>query len=118
MAFVPQTFLSQEVGEITQQFLTLRKSDVLALGKHLELDVKAAMRKSQIQEIVLEHLVDDDVIPKGLIEVPKVSESGSAVEVRKLELQHELELKKLAEKEEKARLEEKTRTGKDEIRGE
>ncbi len=79
------------------------------LGKHLELDVKAAMRKSQIQEIVLEHLVDDDVIPKGLIEVPKVSESGSAVEVRKLELQHGLELKKLAEKEEKARLEEKTR---------
>ena len=45
------------VNEIAEQFLTLKKDDLKALGKHLNLDViKAAMKKAAMTACVACHI--------------------------------------------------------------
>ena len=74
---------SQEV------FDSLSKDELITLGKHLDLEVKTSMRKDQIQEIILKHLVGLKLFDISVLE----SRLTPDVELRKLELQ--LELKKL-----------------------
>ena len=95
-AFDPEVYLKQESYEIAGQFLTLKKDDLKALGKHLNLDVKAAMKKAVIQKIIVDHLVSENIVEEGSIEIPVV-ESHVDAELRKLELQ--LELKRIADNE-------------------
>ena len=95
-AFDSSVYLGQESYEIAGQFLTLKKDDLKALGKHLNLDVKAAMKKAVIQKIVADHLVSENIVEEGSIEIPVV-ESHVDAELRKLELQ--LELKRIADNE-------------------
>ena len=95
-AFDPSVYLGQESDEIAGQFLTLKKDDLKALGKHLNLDVKAAMKKAVIQRIIADHLVSENIVEEGSIEIPVVVSHVDA-ELRKLELQ--LELKRIDDKE-------------------
>ena len=95
-AFDSSVYLGQESYEIAGQFLTLKKDDLKALGKHLNLDVKAAMKKAVIQKIIADHLVSENIVEEGSIEIPVV-ESRVDAELRKLELQ--LELKRIADNE-------------------
>ena len=95
-AFDPSVYLGQESNEIAGQFLTLKKDDLKALGKHLNLDVKAAMKKAVIQKIIADHLMSENIVEKGSIEIPVVVSHVDA-ELRKLELQ--LELKRIADNE-------------------
>ena len=83
--FDPKEFLKKEADEIAERFLTLKKNEVLALGKSLRLEVKISMRRLEIQRVVLEHLVEHDIVEDGSIELPKAQ---SDLEIRKLELQH------------------------------
>ena len=101
--FDAETFMS-EPSEDT--FYDLKKDELISLAKHLQLEVKKAMRKYQIQHIILKHLVSKDVFKETVLEM---------YEAPKLELQLQLELKKLEmqerleEKERQERLEEKER---------
>ena len=117
-ALDPKVYLGQKVSEIAEQFLTLRKKDLMVLGQHLELEVKPAMKKAQIQEVVLGHMMEEEIIEEGSVDLPK-GDSGTALEIRKLEMQHELELRKLdAEvkaRQEKLEAEEKARQEKLEL---
>ena len=65
------------------------KDELITLGKHLDLEVKKSMKKDQIQEIILKHLVGLKLFDISVLE----SRLMPDVELRKLELQ--LELKKL-----------------------
>ena len=94
-AFDPFVYLGQESNEIAGQFLTLKKDDLKALGKHLNLDVKAAMKKAVIQKIIADHFMSENIVEKGSIEIPVVVSHVDA-ELRKLELQ--LELKRITDK--------------------
>ena len=94
-AFDPSVYLGQESYEIAGQFLTLKKDDLKALGKHLNLDVKAAMKKAVIQKIIADHFMSENIVEKGSIEIP-VAVSHVDAELRKLELQ--LELKRITDK--------------------
>ena len=58
--FNPKSYIEQEADEIASHFLTLRKQDLMDLGLHLELSVKATMRKNKLQEIVLEYLQSEE----------------------------------------------------------
>ena len=100
-AFDPSVYLGQESDEIAGQFLTLKKDDLKALGKHLNLDVKAAMKKAVIQKIIADHLMSENIVEEGSIEIPVV-ESHVDVELRKLEMQEKIDLRRL-DNEEKAR---------------
>ena len=84
--FDPKKFMHSPSLEV---FDSLVKDDLIILGKHLDLEVKKAMKKDQIQEIILKHLVDLKLFDISVLE----SRFMPDVELRKLELQ--LELKKL-----------------------
>ena len=83
------------------------------LGLHFQLNVKATMRKKKLQEIVLEYLESEEIVPEGSVKIPmKDSQADSALEIRRLELEveakkiaAELEEKKLAAEQETKRLE-------------
>ena len=84
--FDPKKFMHSPSLEV---FDSLVKDDLITLGKHLDLEVKKAMKKDQIQEIILKHLVGLELFDTSVLE----SRLMPDVELRKLELQ--LELKKL-----------------------
>ena len=69
-------------------FYDLEKDELISLAKHLKLEVKKAMRKHQIQNIVVEHLVSLKVFNETVLEIVETSDS----ELKKLQLQ--LEFKK------------------------
>ena len=87
MVFTLDTFLEQLGKNPSQElFDPLRKSDLLAIGKHFNLDVRTAMRKAQINKIVLEHLVDEGYLGKEFLEnLPDLPVDVSAIEMRHLD---------------------------------
>ena len=63
------------------------------------------MRKFEIQRVILNYLVEEEIVSEDKIEIPEVIPMAMpTVEMRKLELQHKLEIEKIAS-EEKARQE-------------
>ena len=83
-------------------FYDLKKDELISLAKHLKLEVKKAMRKHQIQNIIVELLVSLKVFEETVLEKVETSDS----ELKKLQLQ--LEFKKL-EMQERLEMEEKQR---------
>ena len=102
-SFDPETYLSQTPDQVADQFLTLKKNELLILGDHFELELEAAMRKAEIQRDVLQCLISEDIIEEFAVELPSV-QPAYALEMRKLEPQHELELKKLEIEQEQSKL--------------
>ena len=84
--FDPEKFMS-EPSEGT--FYDSKKDELISLAKHLKLDFRRAMRKYQIQDIILKHLVSVEVFKETVLETYE----GLDLELRKLHFQ--LELKKL-----------------------
>ena len=113
--FDAATFMS-EPSEDT--FAALKKDELISLAKHLKLEVKTAMRKHQIQNIVLKHLVSEGIFKETVLEkyeVPKLglSELDYKLELQKMEMRERREEKerqeRLEEKEQQERLQEKER---------
>ena len=113
--FDAATFMS-EPSEDT--FAALKKDELISLAKHLKLEVKTAMRKHQIQNIVLKHLVSEGIFKETVLEkyeVPKLglSELDYKLELQKMEMRERREEKerqeRLEEKERQERLQEKER---------
>ena len=108
MAFQLENFIEQFNQTPSLELISsLRKSDLLVVGKHYGLEVKQAMRKDEIKKIVVEHLVDDNVLPPDVLQqLPSVT-VGTDFEIRKLEMElhYRLEAKRLEEEQENKRLE-------------
>ena len=81
-------------------FSKLRKDELILLAKHLNLEVKNAMRKHDIQDAILRHLVSDVVFEEIVLEnyeasKPKLSpEQQYQLELKKLEMKERMEEKK------------------------
>lgn len=97
--FDPEKFMSEPCEDT---FYDLKKDELISLAKHLKLEVKKAMRKHQIQDIIVKHLVSTQVFQETVLETYETSDS----ELKKLQLQ--LEFKKL-EMQERLEMEEKQR---------
>ena len=70
---------------IEDLFCDLKKDELISFAKHLKLEVKKAMRKHQIKNIIVEYLVSLKVIEEPVLEIVETSDS----ELRKLQLQSE-----------------------------
>ena len=102
-------------------FSKLRKDELILLAKHLNLEVKNAMRKHYMQDVILKHLVSEGVFEEIVLEnyeasKPKLSpEQQYQLELKKLEMKERMEEKKkerqerMEEKERQERMEEKER---------
>ena len=81
----------------------LRKDELVEAGKRLELEVRPAMRKSEVRRIILEHLVDNDICEESALdELAEVTMSTAQLELEKAKIMAEMEI-------EKARIEQETR---------
>ena len=58
MAFNAEEYLENVTWEA---FDELKKPDLMTLAKELKLDVKHAMRKQEIKNMLIDRLVDDDL---------------------------------------------------------
>ena len=116
--FDAATFMSEPSED---SFAALKKDELISLAKHLKLEVKKAMKKHEIQYIVLEHLVSEGVFKETVLEKYEVPKSGLSGELqlqyklKKLEMEERLQEKERQErlereeKERQERLEEKER---------
>ena len=83
----------------------------MTLAKELNLDVKHAVRKQEIKNILIDRLVADDLLDEEYLEnkVEILDSSDVAVKLKQLENQEKIELAKLEmqeqEKQEKLQLE-------------
>ena len=68
-------------------FNALRKDELILLAKHLELESKQAMRKDEIRQIIVNHLVDTEVFEGTMLE----TSSKTMLEIKKLEMQEKRE---------------------------
>ena len=103
-------------------FSKLRKDELILLAKHLELEVKKAMKKNDIQDIILKHLVSEAVFEEMVLEKyevskPKLSpEQQYQLELKKLEMKERMQ-ERMEEKERQERMEEKERQERMEEKG-
>ena len=93
MAFRLEDFLSNPSQEILKN---LRKPKLLEISKHYKLEVQTSMLKSEISNILVSYLVNEDILPETAMELVKTVKSD-VLRLRELELQFklkELELKR------------------------
>ena len=46
------------------------KQELIDLGLHLKLNVKATMRNKKLQDVVLENLENEDIVPERSVQIP------------------------------------------------
>lgn len=98
--FNPEDFMSSPDKEV---FNALRKDELILLAKHLELESKQAMRKDEIRQIIVNHLVDTEVFEGTMLE----TSSKTMLEIRKLEMQERKEEREMEMKREEIERQEK-----------
>ena len=86
-----------------EAFDELKKPELMNLAKYLNLDVKHAMRKQEIKNMLIDRLVEDDLLDQFDLDNKIEIEDGadSAVKIKQLELQQEMEMAKLKLEQEK-----------------
>ena len=102
--FDPEQFMLEPSEDA---FYDLKKDELISLGKHLKLEVKKAMRKHQIQDVIVKHLLSLKVFEEAVLETYEAFDSEEKklqfqLELKKLEMQERLERE---EKERQERLE-------------
>ena len=94
MAFAAEEFIQ---GITWEAFDELKKPDLMTLAAYLEIDVKHAMRKQVIKNMLIDRLVTDDLLGQECLEnkIEILDSSDSAIKLKQLEIQKELEMAKL-----------------------
>ena len=85
-----------------ENFLLFRKPDLLTIGKGLKLKVKSSMRKAEIKNIIIQHLVDQEIFEETALD--EIVEFKSD-EIRLKELDLELKEREIEMKEKEVELE-------------
>ena len=109
-SFNAEDFMSEPDQDV---FDSLRKDDLLALSLYLNLNVKKSWRKIDIQRVIAKHLISIDVFDESSLSSYCVA---SDIEIKKLEINAQLEFKKL-ENEREEREKERERESVRERRG-
>ena len=91
MVFNAEEFLEEVSWEA---FDELKKPDLMTLAKELNLDVKHAMRKQEIKNILIDRLVADEWLDEECLEnkVEILDSSDAAVKLKQLEIQEKIEI--------------------------
>ena len=95
-----ETFLVSP--DLAKQIKTLRKADLIALAEHFEIDVTNKI-KAEIKSLILKRLVDEGLVEPvaekneehSITENDTSADFKMQLEMKKLELQEKLELRKI-----------------------
>ena len=101
MSFDLQAFIAAP----SQELLNLaKKSDLLDIAAHYELTtVNKSMLKQEIKNILVQFLVDKEILDSSALSLVLVTQTG--LQMRGLEIQRQIELKKLRLEQEKLKME-------------
>ena len=102
MAFNAEEFMEDVTWD---KFDVLKKSELMTLAMHLNLQVKHAMRKKEIKNKLIDRLLEDDLLDEFDLD-NKIEDDGadSAVKLKRLELQQEMEMAKLKLEQERLKI--------------
>lgn len=93
MEFDLKTFLDNlSSNPVVEAVNRLKKSELVEVSQHYHLDVKTAMKKAEIRQILVEHFVDENILPESVLETESDVQTGN-VELGKLQLEYEMRLK-------------------------
>lgn len=96
MAFEPKEYYDNFVLRPEVETLEgLKKTELLELGKFLELEVKASMRKDELKQIVLEHLVDENLLSESVLKTNVSMSADEIVKLKQLQYDHDIRMKEL-----------------------
>ena len=90
----------------------LRKSEIMKIGKKLELNVQNSMRKHELVRKITEHMLDENVFEEiALEELPTdlIRMTPEQIELEKIKIQARMELERNRMELEKARIEQEMR---------
>ena len=109
MAFNLQSFVGEPRME---EFNSLKKAELLQVAQHFKLTVNTSMGKGEIKKIVLNHLVEEELLPEE--ELENVNTREDHLELKKLEFQErerevQLRLRELEIREKELAVEYKTK---------
>ena len=90
MDFNPEEFLQDVTWE---GFDVLRKPELMSLAKYLDLDVKHAMRKQVIKNMLIDSLVEDDLLDEFDLD-NKIDVEGSDTKFKELQIKEQLQMQK------------------------
>ena len=105
--FDPEQFMLEPSEEA---FYDLKKDELISLAKHLQLEVKKAMRKHHIQDVIVKHLVSLKVFEEAVLETYEAFDS----EEKKLQFQLELKKLEMQERQEREAKEQQERLEREE----
>ena len=101
MSFDLQAFIAAP----SQELLNLaKKSDLFDIAAHYELtNVNKSMLKQEIKNVLVQFLVGKEILDSSALSLVLVSKTG--LQMRKLEIQKQIELEKIRLEQEKLRIE-------------
>ena len=101
MSFDLQAFIAAP----SQELLNLaKKSDLFDIAAHYELtNVNKSMLKQEIKNVLVQFLVGKEILDSSALSLVLVSKKG--LQMRKLEIQKQIELEKIRLEQEKLRIE-------------
>ena len=94
MAFQPEDFMNDVSWEV---FDGLKKPQLMSLAQYLELEVKHAMRKQVIKNMLIDRLVEDDIWDESYLDnkIDMDDVTDNAIKLKQMEMQKEIEMEKL-----------------------
>ena len=80
-----ETFVEEPTLRVVK---SLKKAELVSVAQHYKLEVGSTMKKSQIKQLVIDYLVEEEIVSEEEVKPPM--ESGTdqnSLELRRLELQ-------------------------------
>ena len=75
------------------KLLKLKREHLISLMSHYGLVVDKSKRKAQIRDVLIRHMVENDILNDDALEYISKDEKSEALRIREMELQHEKEMK-------------------------
>ena len=75
------------------KLIKLKREHLISLMSHYDLVVNKSKRKAQIRDVLIRHMVENDILNDNALEYISKDEKSEALRIRKMELQHEKEMR-------------------------
>ena len=76
-----------------EKLLKLKREHLISLMSHYGLVVDKSKRKAQIRDVLIKHMVDNDILNDDALEYISKDEKSEALRIREMELEHEKEMR-------------------------
>ena len=72
-----------------ERLLKWKREHLISLMSHYDLVVDKSKRKAQIRDVLIRHMVENDILNDNALEYISKDEKSEALRIREMELQHE-----------------------------